>query len=96
MVLEDYRGVMERCSRCSYCKWIPFAHVKSWRFATGCPSIEYNKFQAYSAGGRLSVALALLEGKFGYSDSDGLLDIVYKCMLDGLCDVSDKICRYNM
>ena len=45
MALEDYRADMERCSRCSYCKWIPFDQVKSWRFAKGCPSIDYNKFQ---------------------------------------------------
>lgn len=96
MALEDYKADMERCSRCSYCKFIPFTHVKSWRFSKGCPSIEYGKFQAFSAGGRLSVALALLEQRFGYEDSDSLLDIAYRCMLDGLCDVSDKICRYNI
>ena len=94
MALEDYWGVMERCSRCSFCKWIPLAQVKSWRFAKGCPSIEYNKFQAYSAGGRLAVGLSLLEGRISYTD--GVMDIVYKCMLDGLCDVSDKVCRYDM
>lgn len=96
MVLEDYRANIERCSRCSYCKWIPFAHMKSWRFAKGCPSIEYNKFQAFSACGRLTIALSLLEKRFSYADSEGLLDIVYKCMMDGMCDISDKICRYNV
>jgi len=96
VAIEDYRSTMERCSRCSYCKWIPFAHVKSWRFAKGCPSIEYNKFHAYSAGGRLAVALSLLDGRFDYSDSDSLLDIFYKCQMCGLCDISDKICRYTM
>jgi Fe-S oxidoreductase len=70
--------------------------VKSWRFSKGCPSIEYGKFQAFSASGRLSVGLALLNERFNYEESSGLLDIVYRCMLDGLCDVSDKICRYNM
>ncbi len=94
MALEDYRADMERCSRCSFCKWIPFAHVKSWRFAKGCPSIEYNKFQCYSAGGRFSVGLALLEGRYGYSDR--VLDIAYRCMLDGACDVTCKVCRYTI
>ena len=74
MALEDYRADMARCSRCSYCKFIPFAQVKSWRFSKGCPSIEYGKFQAYSAGGRLSVALALLEERFTYDESESLLD----------------------
>ena len=94
MALEDYHATMERCSRCSFCKWIPLAQVRSWRFAKGCPSIEYNKFQAYSAGGRLAVGLSLLEERISYTD--GVMDIVYKCMLDGLCDVSDKVCRFDM
>jgi len=68
--------------------------MKSWRFSKGCPSIEYGKFQSYSAGGKLVVGLALLDGKIDYSD--GLLDIVYKCQMDGLCEVSDKICRYDI
>ena len=94
MALEDYRATVKRCSRCSYCKWIPFAHVKSWRFAKGCPSIEFNKFQSYSASGRFAVSLSLLEGRISYTD--GLLDIVFKCMLDGSCDVSCKVCRYDL
>lgn len=96
MALEDYKANMERCSRCSYCKWIPFAFVKSWRFAQGCPSISYNNFQAYSASGKLSVALGLLEKRFDYTESDKLLDIAYQCVTCGSCDVACKIGRYNM
>lgn len=94
MALEDYKAMAKRCSRCSYCKWIPFAQVKSWRFAKGCPSVEYGKFQSYSASGRFAVSLALLEDRISYSD--GLLDIVFKCMLDGNCDVACKVCRYDL
>jgi Fe-S oxidoreductase len=94
VALEDYRNVMVRCTRCSYCKWIPFDHVKSIRFAKGCPAIAYNNFQSYSAGGRLVTALSLLEGRSSYTD--GLLDIVYNCQLCGSCDVACKICRYDM
>jgi len=94
MALEDYLTNSLRCSRCSYCKWIPLAHVKSWRFAKGCPSIAYKNFHSYSAGGRLAVALSLLKGRISYTD--GLMDIVYQCQMDGLCDVSDKICRYDV
>ncbi len=94
MALEDYRALVQRCSRCSYCKWIPFAQVKSWRFAKGCPSVEYGKFQSFSASGRLAVSLALLEDRIGYTD--GLLDIVFQCMLDGCCDVACKVCRYDL
>ncbi len=94
MTLEKFRADMERCTRCSYCKWIPFDQVKTWRFAGGCPSIEYAKFQAYSAGGRLAVALSFLDDRCMYTDR--FLDIVYKCQMDGLCDISCKVCRYNM
>lgn len=94
MALEDYRDDCTDCSRCSYCKWIPLDHIKSARFARACPSIEYCSFQAYSLGGRLAVGLSLLEGRIGYNDQ--LKDIIWKCQLDGACDVSDKICRYNI
>jgi Fe-S oxidoreductase len=94
MALEDYRADMLRCSRCSYCKWIPFNQVKSQRFAKGCPSIEYNKFQPYSAGGRLSAALSLLEGRSSYTEK--FVDIVNNCLLCGSCDVTCKVGRYNM
>ena len=50
MPLTDYRPDAMRCTRCSYCKWIPFDLVRSHRFAKGCPSIEAGKFHAYSAG----------------------------------------------
>ena len=68
--------------------------MKSWRFAKGCPSIEYNKFQSYSASGRLCASLSLLEDRSSYFD-EGLVDIVFKCMLDGCCDVACKINRYD-
>ena len=92
LALSDYYANMKRCARCSYCKWIPFSHVKSWRFAKGCPSIAYKNFQSFSASGRVSISLSLLEGRLDYSD--GLLDVVYQCQMDGLCAISDKVCRY--
>jgi Fe-S oxidoreductase len=94
VALEDYKADMERCSQCSYCKWIPLDHVKSWRFARGCPSIGYNNFLSYSARGRFAVALSLINGQSTYTDR--VVDIVYKCTTCGSCDVSDKICRYNL
>jgi Fe-S oxidoreductase len=94
MPLEDYKADTERCSHCSYCKWIPHDKIKSWRFAKGCPSIAKNNFNAYSARGRLAVARSLLDGRSDYSDK--VLDIIYKCVTCGSCDVSDKVCRYNL
>ena len=93
MTLEDYRADMDRCSRCSYCKWIPFDHMKSWRFSRGCPSISYNNFMSYSARGRYAVGLSLLNGgKY----SEKVQDIVFKCVTCGSCDVSCKVCRYDL
>lgn len=94
MALEDYRADVLRCSRCSYCKWIPFDHVKSWRFAKGCPSIDYNKFQPYSAAGRLVTGLSLMDGRCDVTDR--VIDVAFKCQLCGSCDVACKVCRYDM
>ncbi len=94
MALEDYRADAERCSLCSYCKWIPQDKIKSWRFAKGCPSIAYNNFNSYSARGRYAVTKSLLDGKCTYTDK--VLDIIYQDLGCGSCDVSDKVCRYNL
>jgi Fe-S oxidoreductase len=94
MALEDYRPDQERCSLCSYCKWIPQDKIKSWRFAKGCPSIAYSNFNAYSARGRFAVARSLLDGKIEYTDR--ITDVIYKDLACGSCVVSDKTCRYNL
>jgi Fe-S oxidoreductase len=83
-----------RCNRCSYCKWIPQDRIKSWEFAKGCPSVDYRHFHAYSAGGRLIALLSLTDGRSEISDE--LKDVVYECTLCGQCDVSCKVCRYDM
>ncbi len=94
MALEDFSAEMDRCSQCSYCKWIPFDQMKSWRFARNCPSISYNNFNSYSARGRYAVARSLIRKQSEYSDT--VQDIVFKCMTCGACDVSCKVCRYNL
>ena len=94
MALEDYKAEMERCSHCSYCWWIPLDQIKSQRFAKGCPSVAYNHFNSYSARGRYAVALSLIQGKSQYTER--VQDIVFKCQACGSCDVSCKVCRYNL
>lgn len=94
MALEDYRAEMERCSYCSYCKWIPQDKIRSWRFAEGCPSIAYNNFNAYSARGRYAMARSMLDGRSHYSDQ--VLDAIYQDLSCGSCDVACKVCRYNL
>jgi Fe-S oxidoreductase len=94
MALEDFAAEMDRCSQCSYCKWIPFDQVKSWRFAKNCPSIAYHDFNSYSARGRYAVARSLITGQSEYSDT--VQRITFTCLTCGSCDVSCKICRYNL
>ena len=94
MALTDYRPDAMRCTRCSYCKWIPFDLVKSHRFAKGCPSIAAHSFHAYSAGGRLVTALSLMDGRSEVSEQ--VVDIAFRCQLCGSCDVACKMCRYDM
>ena len=88
MALKDYENDMMRCIRCSECKWIPLAQIKSWRFAQVCPSIGRYNFHAYSAGGRLIVGLSVLDDRIGYTDD--FLDVLYRCQMCGACDVSCK------
>ncbi len=87
--LNEYQDIMERCIRCSMCKWIPQVQIKSWKYAQVCPSIDEYNFHAYSGGGRMIVALSLLTERIGYSEE--LLNIVYRCTLCGACSVS---CKY--
>ena len=94
MALQDFLAEAERCSQDSYCKWIPFDHMKSVRFSKGCPSIAYNNFNSYSARGRYAVSLALIKGNIDYTEK--LKDIAYQCCTCGNCDVSCKVCRYNL
>jgi len=94
MALQDFLAEAERCSQDSYCKWIPFDHMKSVRFSKGCPSIAYNNFNSYSARGRYAVSLALIKGNIDYTEK--LKDVAYQCCTCGNCDVACKVCRYNL
>ncbi len=86
--LEKYRDIMERCIRCSLCKWVPQIQIKSQKYSSVCPSIEEFNFHNYSGGGRLITALALLSNKIPYNDK--LMEVVYACTECGGCDVSCK------
>lgn len=88
MGLEKYRYDAFNCIRCSNCKWMDFIYMKSKRFSQICPSSSRFLFDAYSAQGRMDIALALIEQKLNYTPK--LLDIIYKCTLCGACDVMCK------
>jgi Fe-S oxidoreductase len=94
MALKDFAAEMDRCSSCSYCKWIPFDHVKSWRYAKNCPSVSYYNFNSFSARGRYASARSLINGQSDITDT--VEKIAYTCLTCGSCDVSCKICRYNL
>ncbi|MFH0810980.1 MAG: (Fe-S)-binding protein [Pseudomonadota bacterium] len=91
MALADYRDEMEMCCRCSCCKFIPLEKVKGVANANACPSVTRFKFHAYSGGGRLNFAMAMLTRGLTYSEK--LLEVVYNCQLCGACDIS---CKYSM
>jgi Fe-S oxidoreductase len=91
MGLEQYKGDMEMCCRCSACKFIPMQKVKGFKYANVCPSISKYDFHSYSGGGRLNIGAAMLKNGFNYTDK--LLHIVYNCQMCGACGVS---CNYAM
>ncbi len=94
MSLKDFRPMMERCSNCSYCKWIPFDMLKSQRFGENCPSISYYNFNTYSARGRFQLGQTLLDNRCDYSDT--VVEVIHSCTTCGLCDISCKVCRFNL
>jgi len=94
MALADFKPMQERCSNCSFCKWIPFDKVKSVRFADNCPSVVYYGYNTYSARGRFQMALAVVNGEMNYTET--MAKVTRACLSCGACDVSCKICRYNL
>ena len=91
MRLEDYAHDAVACIRCANCKWIDQNYTRSHRFSKICPiNLRYG-FDAYSGGGMLTIARAMLEGRLEFAPS--LLDILYKCTLCGACDVR---CKRNL
>lgn len=88
MALEDHRVTAERCCRCSYCKFVPYIKQNKREYETVCPSIAKYSFHGYSCSGRNIASLALMDDRLEYTD--GFLDMVYKCTMDGACDISCK------
>jgi Fe-S oxidoreductase len=91
MGLEQYKGDVAMCCRCSACKFIPMQMVQGFQYVNVCPSIAKYNYHGYSGGGRLDIAAAMLEN--GFNNTDRLLDIVYNCQMCGACGVS---CNYAM
>ena len=94
MALQDFRPMQERCSNCLNCRWVPFDKLKSERFGENCPSIAYNNFMTYSARGRFQLGQTILDGDADYTET--ITELVHDCMACGSCDVTCKVCRYNL
>jgi Fe-S oxidoreductase len=91
MGLEQYKGDMEMCCRCSACKFVPMQQIKSHQYSYVCPSISRYNFHSYSGGGRMNIGAAALKNGTDYTDK--LKHIIYNCQLCGACGVS---CNYAM
>ena len=89
MNFEDYEHDMIRCTRCSYCKTIPWRFIKNFNFTDGCPSASRYHWHAYASGGKFNMGYSLLKGKIDIDEI--FLDVLYKCMMDGSCDISCKV-----
>jgi Fe-S oxidoreductase len=89
MAWQDYEHDMQRCTRCSYCKWIPWAYMRSSDFMQGCPSVSRYNWHAYSAGGKFNMAYSLMRNRIEISDA--FLDVLYRCQMGGSCDISCKV-----
>lgn len=89
--LENFRYDADRCVGCKGCAWVDHIYMPGKDFSLRCPSIARYLFDAYSAYGREKIALALLDGKLGYSSK--LREVVYACLLCGACDAG---CKRNL
>ena len=68
--LEERLDFLDRCTRCSQCKFVPTP--RSQKHASACPSMDFVEYHAGSASGQLIMASGIAHGEFGYSP--GLLD----------------------
>jgi Fe-S oxidoreductase len=91
MGLEQYRGDVSMCHRCSCCKFVPMQKVANKDYSYVCPSIARYNFHIYSGGGRLNIAKAALNNGFTYTPK--ILDMIKNCQMCGACGVS---CNYAM
>ena len=68
----QYKDMIHRCFRCGYCKF-----PTDWSDITNCPSYARFRMESYSAGGRLWLIRAWVNGELEWSEH--LADIVYSC-----------------
>ncbi|MHC1591377.1 MAG: heterodisulfide reductase-related iron-sulfur binding cluster, partial [Candidatus Helarchaeales archaeon] len=84
-----YERSVQKCLRCSICKWIPQIQIKSQKYATICPAIDEFNFHSYSGGGKIILACSLYHGRMELCKE--IAEIVYRCTECGGCAVA---CKY--
>ncbi|MBD3187052.1 hypothetical protein GF325_09510 [Candidatus Bathyarchaeota archaeon] len=89
MLKSEYENMINRCVRCSICKWIPQVQIKNQEHASICPSIDFYNFHSHSGGGRIILALALEMGRVEMNEK--VRDIVFQCTACGGCSIA---CQY--
>jgi Fe-S oxidoreductase len=58
-------------------------------FIEGCPSVAKFNWHAYAASGKFNMAYSLLQDRIEITET--FLDVLYKCHMDGSCDISCKV-----
>jgi Fe-S oxidoreductase len=74
----QYHDMIHRCFRCGYCKF-----PTDWSDITNCPPYARFRLESYSAGGRLWLIRAWLNGEIEWSPH--LAEIVYSCVSCNNC-----------
>jgi Fe-S oxidoreductase len=88
MALIDRKHDAQRCTRCSYCKMVAYENQRHPDFTAGCPAVKKRGFHAFASGGKFNITLSYLSGRTEITD--GLLEAIYHCQMDGSCDISCK------
>ena len=82
--LEDFELEIARCIHCKACTLADAANPSSG-FPPGCPAVDAMEWEAYSGGGKIWLARAVLAGE--YKLDKEALDILYRCSTCGNCSI---------
>jgi heterodisulfide reductase subunit D len=82
--LSDFELEIARCIHCKACTISDAGNPKGG-FPVGCPAWNAMQWEAYSGGGKLWLARAMLKGEYKV-DKDGL-DLLYRCSTCGNCEI---------
>jgi Fe-S oxidoreductase len=78
MALDAYMDTIHRCFRCGYCKYPP-----NFTDLDACPAYARFRLESFSAGGRLWLLRAWMNGELEYSDR--LAKVVFSCTACANC-----------